>query len=276
MECVESSIEDPRRAPPLRLTAMALTVLTWNIHKGFDATNREFVLHELRNAIRSVHADVVLLQEVIGENSYHTRRVANWPTQPQFEFLADSVWSHYAYGRNAVYPRGHHGNVILSKYPIVRWDNQNISTNRVEHRGLLHCVIEIPRPARKLHLMCVHLGLTQRGRDKQIETICQRIDKLLDADEALVLGGDFNDWRDRASAVLLDRHGLHEAHERTHGRKARTFPTKFPLLSVDRIYFRGLDLDGCRVLRDGVFRELSDHAAVTAKFRLQTMAGTKG
>ncbi len=244
----------------------SLTVLTWNIHKGFTALNGEFVLDELRTAIRSAHADVVFLQEVVGENHDHRKTVERWPTQPQFEFLADSVWTSYAYGRNAVYPRGHHGNVILSKFPIVSWDNENISTNRLEHRGLLHCVAQLRRNSRRIHLLCVHLGLTQRGRNLQVDMLSRRIEKLVPPDEPLILAGDFNDWRGRVSPVLLERHGLAEAHERAHGRRARTFPTAFPLLCVDRIYFRGFDLASCRVLRDGVFSELSDHAAMIAKF----------
>jgi endonuclease/exonuclease/phosphatase family metal-dependent hydrolase len=55
----------------------------------------------------------------------------------------------------------------------------------------------------------------------------------------------------------------------THGRPARTFPIKVPLLSVDRIYYRGLDCRSAHVLRDGPFRELSDHAAVLATLALK-------
>lgn len=35
------------------------TVLTVNTHKGFTALNRRFILPELREAVRSVSADVV-------------------------------------------------------------------------------------------------------------------------------------------------------------------------------------------------------------------------
>ena len=35
------------------------TVLTVNIHKGFTALNRRFILPELREAVRSVGADMV-------------------------------------------------------------------------------------------------------------------------------------------------------------------------------------------------------------------------
>jgi endonuclease/exonuclease/phosphatase family metal-dependent hydrolase len=248
---------------------MQLKVLTYNIHKGFTSFNREFVLDELRTALRSTHADLALLQEVVGDHSGHKSTVHKWPTRPQFEFLADTVWPHYAYARNAVYPRGHHGNVILSRFPILSYDQENLSTNSMEHRGLLHCIVELPTLGARIHLVCLHLGLTQGGRNQQLEQVSRRIAKLKES-EPLIIGGDFNDWRGRVSPLLSARHGLREVHEVAHGRKARTFPSRLPLLAVDRIYYRGFDLEAATVLRDGVFRELSDHAAVFATLVLKS------
>ena len=44
-----------------------------------------------------------------------------------YEFLADTIWSQYAYGRNAVYDNGDHGNALLSKFPITHYENHDIS-----------------------------------------------------------------------------------------------------------------------------------------------------
>src|SRR5262245_17222147 len=170
---------------------MQLKVLTYNIHKGFTSFNREFVLEELRTALRSTHADVALLQEVVGDHTGHKTNVKQWPTQPQFEFLADSVWPHYAYARNAVYPRGHHGNVILSRLPILQYDQENLSTNSMEHRGLLHCTVEIPSAKGRMHFVCLHLGLTQGGRNRQLDQVSRRIARIPES-EPLIVGGDFN------------------------------------------------------------------------------------
>ncbi len=41
-------------------------VLTINTHKGFTTFNRRFILPELRDAVRTVAADIVCLQEVMG------------------------------------------------------------------------------------------------------------------------------------------------------------------------------------------------------------------
>ena len=116
----------------------SLKVLTVNIHKGFTFFNRKFILPELREAVRSVGADVVFLQEVTGSNARHPDKFDNYPETPHYEFLADSIWPQFAYGRNAVYTHGDHGNAILSKFPIVRFENHDVSISGPERRGLLH------------------------------------------------------------------------------------------------------------------------------------------
>ena len=69
----------------------------------------------------------MFLQEVLGEHGKHASRYEDWPATSQYEFLADSMWSDFAYGQNAVYPDGHHGNALLSKYPIKASRNLDVS-----------------------------------------------------------------------------------------------------------------------------------------------------
>ena len=167
---------------------MNLTFLTLNLHKGFGAFNRRFVLPELREAVRSVSADVVFLQEVMGEHELHAAHIANWPQTPHYEFLADSLWSDFAYGRNAVYPQGHHGNALLSKFIIEQHHNHDVSTDGPhERRGLLHCVLSLPG-GRALHAICVHLGLRASQRQQQVQGLCRLIDSLSPQDPVVVAG----------------------------------------------------------------------------------------
>ncbi|MDP3826604.1 MAG: EEP domain-containing protein, partial [Polaromonas sp.] len=62
--------------------SFSIKVLTVNIHKGFTFFNRKFILHELREAVRTVGADVVFLQEVTGTHARQESRVANYPATP--------------------------------------------------------------------------------------------------------------------------------------------------------------------------------------------------
>ncbi len=54
-----------------------IKVLSYNVHKGFCASNRRFLLDEIRDNIRQVDADLVFLQEVVGENQRHAQQGGN-------------------------------------------------------------------------------------------------------------------------------------------------------------------------------------------------------
>ncbi len=240
----------------------SLRVLSYNIHKGFSAAGRRFVLEPIRRMLHETKADVVLLQEVIGSHATHANRVDGWPTETQFEFLADSVWPHFAYGRNAVYPEGHHGNAILSRYPIGSWENIDVSSHPLESRGLLHATIQPDGWSQPLHLLCVHLALVEFGRGRQIQWMCQRVASHVSANEPLLIAGDFNDWRHLGGRKLERELGVREVHKTLHGRYARTFPSVLPLLHLDRIYVRGLEPQFGMAFTGRLWNELSDHCPV--------------
>lgn len=247
--------------------APSLRVLTVNIHKGFTAWNRKFVLHELRDAVRSVGADVVFLQEVLGTHAKHPLRFSNWPEAPHYEFLADTIWSQFAYGRNAVYPSGHHGNALLSKFPIEHYQNRDVSAGG-ERRGMLHCVLRIPGHDTRVHTICVHLGLQERHRRKQLDHLCDLVRSEVSADEPLIVAGDFNDWRRRAHQILERGAGLREVFVHADGRAARTFPARWPTLQLDRIYVRNARVHAPVVLPRRPWSHLSDHAPLAAEIQL--------
>ncbi|WP_234193518.1 MULTISPECIES: endonuclease/exonuclease/phosphatase family protein [Pseudacidovorax] len=253
---------EPASAPA---PARRLKVMTVNTHKGFTTFNRRFILPELREAVRTVGADVVFLQEVLGTHERHARRVDNWPEAPHYEFLADTMWPQFAYGRNAVYPRGHHGNALLSKFPIVQHRNHDVSVAGPEKRGLLHCVVRMPGWAGDLHAICAHLGLAEAHRQQQLELLCHIVRDEVPADAPLVVAGDFNDWRSRANAVLEDGAGLKEVFMTATGKPARTFPARFPLLPLDRIYVRNAGVSSPVVLPRTPWSHLSDHAPLVAE-----------
>ncbi|MES2886894.1 MAG: endonuclease/exonuclease/phosphatase family protein [Pseudomonadota bacterium] len=238
-------------------------MLTVNLHMGFGFLNGRFILHALRDAVRSVSADIVFLQEVLGEHERHAESVTNWPAVPHHEFLADVLWPDMAYGRNAVYPHGHHGNALLSKFPILSHQNRDVSLVGPEARGLLHCVVRLP-DARELHAVCVHLGLRDSHRRHQIDQLTQLIDEI-PASAPLVVAGDFNDWRLRAHAQLASCPGLHEVFVHAHGAAARTFPARWPIFRLDRIYVRNATTHRPIQLPRRPWSHLSDHVPLAAE-----------
>lgn len=245
-----------------------LKVLTVNIHKGFTFFNRKFILPELRDAVRKVGADVVFLQEVTGSNAKHPDRFDNYTETPHYEFLADSLWSQFAYGRNAVYTHGDHGNAVLSKFPIVRFENHDISISGPEKRGLLHCELQVPNRSVNLHAICVHLSLTETHRTQQMDRLCKLIHDHVPAQAPVVVAGDFNDWRHRAKDQLAAGADLHEVFVQAYGHPAKTFPARRPLLRLDRIYVRNAIGHKPVVLPHKPWSHLSDHAPLAAEIEL--------
>ena len=244
----------------------SLKILTYNIHKGFNVGNTRFVLHEIKEALKFVDADVVFLQEIQGEHTKKRETVDRWPDESQFEFLADEVWEHHAYGKNAIYKSGHHGNAILCKYPFIEWDNINVSNRSYASRSLLHGTIQIPGSESRVHVICVHLGLLESEREEQIATLSERIDSHVPHDEPLIIAGDFNDWRGRAEMHFQTDLGLEEVFKTMTGRHARSFPIWRPFLRMDRIYFRGVEPVQCECLRSKPWRRLSDHTPLYSEF----------
>lgn len=245
-----------------------ISIATWNIHKGFSQFNRRLMVHELRERLRELAADIVFLQEVQGLHLGHAERHAAWPDKPQHEFLAEDVWLNHAYGRNMVYDHGHHGNAILSRFPILHQHNQDVTHLRFEKRGLLHCALDVPGLPHPLHCVCVHLSLFGRSRRWQMEALAARIEELVPHDAPLLIAGDFNDWRNRADRLLADRLGLGEVFAGQDRRPTRSFPAVLPLFRLDRIYQRGLHTTDCRVHAGPPWSSISDHAALFAGFRI--------
>lgn len=244
---------------------MKFKVCTYNIHKGFSQFNRRMVIHELRDRLRTLDVDVVFLQEVQGMNIRHEVAHADWPPHPQHEFLAHEVWHQTAYGQNAVYDHGHHGNAILSRFEIISSYNQDVSDHRFERRGLLHCEVDLPGRATTAHCFCVHLGLTAGSRRRQMEALSERIEQIVPPDAPLLIAGDFNDWQNRAQDLLARRLGLVEVFHSGCGVVAKSFPSTMPVLRLDRIYVRGFGVIRADVHCGLPWSKISDHAALTAE-----------
>ena len=250
--------------------ALELQVLTYNIHKGFSQFNKHMMVHELREQLRLLGADIVFLQEVQGEHARHAKRIGNWPAGGQHDFLAEDVWPAAAYGSNVIYDHGHHGNAILSRYPIEHVHNQDVTHLRFERRGLLHCTINAPGLGGALHCVCVHLSLFAGSRRRQLASLASYLEDFAAPDSPLVIAGDFNDWRNEADDLLARRLGLYEVFGGAGGglgAPGRSFPAKLPLLRLDRIYVRGLTVRRAEVHFGAPWSKISDHAALSASLQ---------
>jgi endonuclease/exonuclease/phosphatase family metal-dependent hydrolase len=267
------------------IKTLRLRVATYNIHKGLTAFGRRSRVSELRMALHRIDADIVFLQEVQERNERMARRLAEGSGEmsrsSQLDVLASSGYEHRAYGVNAVYPHGHHGNAILSRLRIEHFANHDISDHMLERRGMLHAVARMPDGDR-IHLICAHFGLAKRSRTRQADWVARFIEREIPLEAPLILAGDFNDWQRGVDAQLRQRLGMQEVFEpdsasgwmdrllpwRRPIQVARTFPSLVPCLTLDRIYLRGLRARGSRVPRGKVWAQCSDHAPLIADLEM--------
>ncbi|MDP2805696.1 MAG: endonuclease/exonuclease/phosphatase family protein, partial [Gallionellaceae bacterium] len=148
------------------------------------------------------------------------------------------------------------------------WSNSDISAHRFESRGLLHCKLKLYNKNNELHCICVHLGLSTRGRNFQFNALVKHIQQHVPADEPLIIAGDFNDWNNRAHLQLAKELDLHEVFESWGGALARSYPVGFPVLRLDRIYVRGLSVKDAKLHAKAPWNKISDHAALSAHLSL--------
>lgn len=267
---------------------MKIRVATYNIHKGMSYRSHPRV-YALKQAIAKFDADVVFLQEVQGKHDRIAEKFGaeangnrHWPATAQHEFFGEN--RHSVYGMNAKYDHGHHGNALLSNFPIAQWTNTDISDHAYEARGILHCIIDTPTTP--VHCYVVHLGLFEAGRTRQTQALIEAVSSTAPANEPVIIAGDFNDWRNTLGATLRKALGVVEVFDelrptsalgdlvRTLARRkaahhpARTFPAALPVFRLDRIYVRGFSVHAAQVLHGSEWAKLSDHSPVVATLHL--------
>ena len=179
-----------------------IRIVSYNIHKGRSAMGSRESLADLRLGLYGLRPDLLFLQEVQGRNEHRVSLDA------QHESLAAALCMNTAYGCNAIRARTDHGNALLSRYPILRHENQDISDHKLEQRGLLHALVEVNDVP--VHCLVVHLGLFAGGRSRQVAALVERIKRLVPEDEPMLIAGDFNDWNNRLAPLFVQQLGLYE------------------------------------------------------------------
>lgn len=250
-----------------------LRIISYNIHKGKGPFNPARALNTKNTPVNNTYIN--RMQQITSSllsrqpSIITCQEVAHRPTQhstPQNEQLSQQLENFtHSYGANAFTHGGHHGNATFSTHPMSHHNNFDISTNRIEKRGALHSIIH-PTPQVNLHIFNVHFGLNTHQRRKQAQKICDLIHTQTKKDDPIIIAGDMNDWNHQLAKIFQQNHtNLKSLHETP----ARTWPTQKPLLALDRIYTRHLNLTDFKIHSDDTWKHLSDHFPIEATFTLQ-------
>jgi len=225
-----------------------LRILTWNIHAGIGADGH-YDLERILAVLRRQDCDIVALQEIEG------RGHAGAP----FRMLREALGGSAAEAATILGADGHYGHMVISRWPLARVAQADISVPHRERRCAISADVQIE--GHRLHLIACHLGLRTWERAQQAARLTAMV-RL--AQGPLVMLGDFNEWQPRGPVTRALAAALP-------GRtRLRSFPARRPLLALDRVYCRPAAMLG-RSWTDPSASEASDHLPLMAELFVPTL-----
>jgi len=195
-------------------------VVSWNVH-GFVARGGGFSPEPAFRVLERLAPDVVALQEVEDRE---------WQGIPALDWLANrGGWQAWA-GPTLMRGEARYGNAILARNPALAVRRHDlVVTQGKEPRGVLE--VTFAHGEGSLRVMVTHLGLTHGDRRRQVEQLLAVVGPA-EAGRIDLLAGDFNEWLP-GSRLLAKLDAAFDS-----ATTGRTFPDRWPLFALDRIYLR--------------------------------------
>jgi endonuclease/exonuclease/phosphatase family metal-dependent hydrolase len=228
-----------------------MTIASYNVHKCVGADNL-FDPERVASVIREIDADIVALQEADERFGHRAGLLDLHRLQRDTDLVPVQPPMH---------SKGHgwHGNVLLVRAAAIR-HVEHLRLPGVEPRGAL--VVDIEREGLVFRVIAAHLGLLRRSRALQAAHL---LEHALAGKRPTILLGDLNEWRvGRRSSLetLLPDFGPIDA-------AIPSFPSRFPLLALDRILASPHELITTIDVHDTpLSRMASDHLPLKARVDL--------
>lgn len=228
---------------------MHILLATYNIHRcrGYD---KKINPERINAVLEQIGPDIVAFQEV-----------AYAGTVNEFDFIAKDQFLYQEAGPTMTSGSSKYGNVLVSRYPPVAVRKINLSYPGREKRGALD--VDIDCGGTIVRVIATHLGLAPGERRTQARILLERIEAREARRDITVLMGDMNEWFLWGRPLRL----IHQYFGRS--RAIATYPARFPLFSLDKIWCHPPELLK-RVKRHDtpLARTASDHLPLTGRLDL--------
>lgn len=242
---------------------MTLKLVSYNLHSGVGVDGIQDY-RRIGKFLQQHNVDIALLQEM------DTRPDVRDTDQD----IADLCGDHF----ESLIPspaletaHGWYGNAILSRFPALYNHTLDVSQEGFQPRNVQEAILHTHQGS--LHVVNTHKGLNRLERRKQIALLDQHLRSgHLQSDSALtnisgelplLVAGDFNEWQ------LFSRAFQHLNEVLVAHPVGPTFPTRWPLLRLDRVWSRpGTLVRNARVLKTPETRVFSDHYPIVVELAL--------
>ena len=229
-----------------------MTVASYNVHKCVGTDGR-FDPERVAAVVREMDADIIALQEA--DERRGTRQ--GLLDLMALERDSDLVPTHVPENRHS---HGWHGNLILARRGMVEGVHQ-IRLPGLEPRGAV--IVDLEMKGVGLRVIAAHFGLLRWSRSQQANALLEATRPVL---RPTILLGDLNEWRVRSRSSLLP---LLPHFGPIHA-VLPSFPSRFPLLALDRILARPPHLiSSIEVHKTPLAQRASDHLPIKARLNLE-------
>ena len=208
------------------LSSKNMRVMSYNIHHG-RGMDGEVDLDRVAKLINDWSPDLVALQEVDNVTSR-----SNYMNET--DTLSSKTKMFSVFGKNINVFSGEYGNAILSKYPIIHWENRKLPrVGSSEQRGALAAWVQLKDKDKLTVFLSTHLDhrIKDSERLKSIEKIKFWIDRG-DFGDDIIIAGDLNDTPS-SNAILIMNTFCDGSNQSS---KYKTFPSQNPKRQLDYIY----------------------------------------
>jgi endonuclease/exonuclease/phosphatase family metal-dependent hydrolase len=225
------------------------SAVSYNIHECVGADGRRDP-SRIARILKATGADVIGLQEVHSDLSGGGEAELH-----QMDYLAKSTGFQAVAGTALQRRNGDYGNVLLTNRRIVNIRKLDLSIQGREPRGAIDADLDIDGEA--VRVMVTHLGLLPWERRFQVTQLLTALSE--ERAETVVILSDINEWLPNSRSIrwLQARFG--------HTPRLRTFPSRFPLFPLDRIWVSPPSaLVQLSILNSPLTRIASDHLPLKA------------
>ena len=235
------------------MSVASIRVATYNIHRGYGRDRRQD-LDRVAAVLGEMRGDVLALQEVDSDPD---------PTEEDLldhlAHLAEATGFHAVTGPTLRRRGMAYGNLLLSRLPVEEVAHLDLCVAGCEPRSAIDARVLVD--GTDVRIIVTHLGLRPRERREQIGRLLQQMAPR--GEHVLVLAGDMNEWLPFSPALRPLRRVLGP------GTLQATFPARFPLLSLDKIFVSpARALRNAWVHRSRAAARASDHLPLIAEIDL--------